>query len=209
MKKVYFVRHGETEGNVNKFFQTADTQLTDKGLSGAKAVAQRFKHLEVDVILASPFKRAQQTAQEISSLLNLSVETVDSLHEMNQAISIRGKDWVSPEGQEYHALHKENFFNPDWNYNGAENHGHLVKRIESALELIENHTAENIVVVTHGYFLGLLISFLLLNKNPDSDLNKTVFGKLHILSNVAITEFIFDKNEWKLFTFNDHAHFAE
>lgn len=209
MKKIYFVRHGETEGNVGKFFQTSDTKLTEKGHGGAKAVAKRFQHLNVDIILASPYVRAQQTAQHISEVIGAPVETVVPLHELLQSISVRGKEWGSPEGQKYIEARNKYFFDRAWERDGAENHVKVLERITEAVAFIENHPAESIVVVSHGLFLNLLSTYLLLGKSTDSGTSKTLSESLHLLSNVAITEFIFDGTHWKLFTWNDHAHFAE
>jgi broad specificity phosphatase PhoE len=209
MKKIYFVRHGETEGNVGRFFQSSDTPLTDKGHEGAKALAARFSKIPLDAIFVSPFVRTQQTAKYISELKGISPETVTSLHEFLQSVSIRGKEWASPEGQEYNKERKNNFFNPEWGRDGAENHAKVIKRIKEAVAYIESHPAQNIVVVSHGQFLGLLTTYLLLGKSADSSTNETLYENLHLLSNVAITEFIYNEGKWQLFTFNDHAHFAD
>ena len=209
MKKIYFVRHGETEGNVGKFFQTSDTKLTEKGHEGAKAVASRFKHLDVDAIFASPYVRAQQTALHISEEIGVPVETLVPLHELLQSISVRGKEWSSSEGQQYIEARNRCFFDSAWERDGAENHIRVLERIREAVTFIENHTSQNIVVVSHGLFLNLLSTYLLLGKSINSSTHKTLSESLHLLSNVAITEFIFDGTNWKLFTWNDHAHFAE
>ncbi len=209
MKRVYFVRHGETEGNIGRFFQSSDTPLTEKGHEGAKAVAARFSQIPIDAILVSPFVRTQQTAKYISELKGISPETVPSLHEFLQSVSIRGKEWASPEGQEYNIERKNNFFNPSWECDGAENHAKVIERIKEAVRYIENHSAQNIVIVSHGQFLGLLTTYLLLGKSTDSAIHETLYENLHLLSNVAITEFIFNEGKWQLFTWNDHAHFAD
>ena len=209
MKKVYFVRHGETEGNVGKYFQFPDTPLTLAGHAGAEATALRFKDIKVDTLLVSPFYRAQQTAQHISSAIDVPIETVHSLHEIMQAVSVRGKEWSSPEGEKYLKSQKEHFFEPGISIDGEENHIQILERIKEVVLLIENHLSDNILVVSHGQFLSLLFIYLLLEKNTDSKIHSVMYRTLHLLSNVAITEFIFNHNEWKLFTFNDHAHFAE
>jgi len=209
MKKIYFIRHGETEGNLAKYFQTEHTPLTPAGHAGAVAVAERFKHLTIESIIASPFFRAQQTAKYISEVTNVPVETADSLHEVMQSVSIRGKEWHSPEGNEYAKIWHANFFDTSWDYDGAENHGQVMGRVKQAVALLETHRSENIIVISHGQFLSLLIIYLLLGKSTDATIHEVMNGTLHLLSNVAITEFIFDDNQWKLFTYNDHAHFAE
>ena len=209
MKKVYFVRHGETEGNVGKFFQTHDTPLTERGHEGAKAIAERLSHLTIDAIIASPFYRAQQTAGYISEAIKLPIETVESLHELQQSIIVRGKSWDSEEGQEFIYDREQNFFNPTWVIDGAENHAMVLERVKNTVEILEKHPAQNIVVVSHGLFIRYIATYLLLAKNTDSSIHKMMSGSLHQLSNVAITEFIYNEADWKLLTWNDRAHFAD
>lgn len=209
MKKIYFVRHGETEGNVGKFFQTHDTPLTERGHTGAQAIAERLRHLTIDVIFASHFHRAQQTAGYISEAIEKPIETIESLHEIQQSFVVRSKQWDSEEGAQFVEDRDLNFFDPTWKVDGAENHAVVLERIKNAVEVIENHPAQNIVVVSHGLFLRYLAIFLLLGKTEDSAIHKVLSGNLHQLSNVAITEFIYDEGKWKLLTWNDRAHFAE
>jgi broad specificity phosphatase PhoE len=209
MKKVYFVRHGETEGNVGKFFQTHDTPLTKKGHEGAKAIAERLQYLKIDAILASPFFRAQQTASYISEAIKLPIETVESSHELQQSFVVRGKLWDTEEGQEFIHDRNMNFFDSAWKVDGAENHAMVLERIKSTIEILEKHPADNIVLVSHGLFIRYVATYLLLSKNTDSPTHKLVSGSLHQLSNVAITEFIFDGSDWSLLTWNDRAHFAD
>ncbi len=209
MKKVYFVRHGETEGNVGEFFQTKDTPLTEKGHAGAEAIAQRLKQLTVDAIIASPFLRAQQTAGYISRVLGKNIETIDSLHELQQSLVVRGKLWDSPEGVHFINDRNKNFFKSTWVVEGAENHKMVLERVKKTIDVLEGHSAENIVVVSHGIFLRYLAIYLLLGKNDDSSIHEMISGNLHQLSNVAITEFVYDEGRWRLFTWNDQAHFAD
>ncbi len=209
MKKVYFVRHGETEGNVGKFFQTHDTPLTERGHDGAKAIAERLSHLTTDAIIASPFYRTQQTAGYISEAIKLPIETVESLHELQQSFVVRGKLWDSEEGQEFIEDRTKNFFDSNWEIPGAENHAMLLDRIKDTVEILEKHEAQNIVVVSHGIFLRYLAIYLLLSKSEDSAIHRIMYNNLHLLSNVAVTEFIYSEGAWKLFTWNDRAHFAD
>lgn len=75
MKKIYFIRHGESEGNAKKIHQSKETPLSDIGQDQAKILALRFKNIQTDLIIASPYLRAQQTAQAIATKNNLQIET--------------------------------------------------------------------------------------------------------------------------------------
>jgi probable phosphoglycerate mutase len=209
MKRVYFVRHGETEGNLNRFFQFPDTPLSDAGHKGAQAVAQRFKNVEVDLLVASPFKRTQQTAQYISDVLQLPIETKDEFHERWMATTVRGKLLDSAEGKAYRSTYLDNFFNPDCTLDGFETFSEVLQRMRSGVGFLEESDRQNIVVVSHGNFLVSLGAYLLLNKSDNLESNAMVTKSLARMSNVGITEFTFEDDTWKLFTWNDHAHFAE
>lgn len=61
--KLYVARHGETEWNrLNKVCGRTDSPLTDKGLQQAQLLAERLDSCSIDVIIASPLSRAQETA---------------------------------------------------------------------------------------------------------------------------------------------------
>lgn len=74
-----FVRHGEAEHNVH--IHDSERSLTAEGLKHAKTLALFLKHLSIrpDLILTSPLVRAQQTAQELSSVLQVPTETTEYL----------------------------------------------------------------------------------------------------------------------------------
>jgi len=77
MKIIYFVRHGEAEGNVSLRFQSPETPLTDIGHQQAMIVAKRCKGLDAELIISSSMARAKQTADYIKAETNLSVEYTD------------------------------------------------------------------------------------------------------------------------------------
>ena len=74
MKKVYFVRHGQSEWNVaDKVCGATDIPLTAKGqeqavLTGKAILSQGIK---ADMILYSPLSRASETAKRISEMTGI------------------------------------------------------------------------------------------------------------------------------------------
>ncbi len=68
MKNIYFVRHGESEGNKERVYQSAQTLLSENGLQQAELIADRFNNIEVDTIISSNYIRAKQTAKYISEV---------------------------------------------------------------------------------------------------------------------------------------------
>jgi len=209
MKRIYFVRHGETEGNIGKFFQTAETKLTDAGHRGAEAVAARFTDVLVDELWASHYVRAQQTAGYIAKVLKINVQIDDAAHEVVRPSSIHGLEHQSPEGKEHRSSYPENFVKNDWNLDGAENYFTFIKRMKLFVDRLENTTANNIVVVSHGDFIRHLTTFFLLSKDVDVTAHMKVYTNLERMSNVGISECVYRDGGWRLLHWNDHAHFAE
>jgi broad specificity phosphatase PhoE len=209
LKKVYLVRHGETEGNLGGYYQFSDTLLTPAGHKGAEAVAHRFRNIEIEQLVASPFVRAQQTAEYVAQVINKPIITCEAFHEVLQSEQLRGVRFGTPEVQMYEKERALKFTDPSWNDGGAENFFDVLKRVEEGVSFLEKSTANSILVVSHGNFLRSLIAYLILGKNTDIATNMTVYHSFLRMSNVGITEFVYNEGVWRLFTLNDHAHFAE
>ena len=209
-KHIYFVRHGETEGNVGNFFQFPTTPLSEAGHKGAQAVAKRFAGMQIDALYASTFTRAQQTASYISKIKDIPVISSDFFHEKIHASNIQGMSYNAPEAQEYKKTYTTNFWQKDWTYNGAENYFDVRARIQNGLELLEQDSSEHIVVVAHADFIRTVAAYLLSGKSNQTQLVQTIFYHLEKMSNVGISEFLCTPDQqWSLLHWNDHAHFAE
>ena len=66
MKKLYLVRHGESDGNATmSFLPDHQGGLTKKGMGQAEKLAKRFRKIPIDVIISSDYKRAADTAKII------------------------------------------------------------------------------------------------------------------------------------------------
>ena len=69
------------------------------------------------------------------------------------------------------------------------------------------------VVVTHGFFLRTILARVLLGEALTGPLLKR-FQELASIENTAITAFEYreaynEQAQWRLWTYNDHAHFAD
>jgi len=138
VKRVYFVRHGETEGNLGRYYQSPASPLTELGHKGAKAVAERFRHIAIDALMASPFVRAQQTAEHISNVLGIPVVTFDPFHELLHPTTVHGVQFNSDEGLAHKKAYKENYVVEDWKPAGAENYYDVLQRVSACTTLLEN-----------------------------------------------------------------------
>ncbi|MGC8565899.1 MAG: histidine phosphatase family protein [Thermoplasmata archaeon] len=84
IKFAILVRHGESLSNaLNIVSSDLDKYpLTDKGKNQALRAGNELKKLNIDAILSSPIMRARETAQIISSILNVPYKTDDRLMEI-------------------------------------------------------------------------------------------------------------------------------
>lgn len=63
-KKIYLIRHGETESNRQGIFRgRLDIPLSEKGRSQARELQAYFEKITVDEVYTSPLQRAVETAQ--------------------------------------------------------------------------------------------------------------------------------------------------
>ena len=80
--KLYVARHGQTDWNVeNKVCGSTNRPLTEQGKEQAKALAEKMKDKDIDVIIASPMLRAMQTAGAVSIATGIPVIMDERLRE--------------------------------------------------------------------------------------------------------------------------------
>jgi len=79
----YLVRHGQTEANVKRILQGAntDTPLTALGTAQIQELLVRFEFTPLQAIYSSPQPRALVTAEGIAQAHGLSVKTASALRE--------------------------------------------------------------------------------------------------------------------------------
>lgn len=149
MKKLYFIRHGLSELNVQgKFAGTTETPLTDEGRRQAKAAGQLARQHDIDLIVASPLSRALETAQIIAKEISYPADKIltNKLLIERDFGELEGKPWA-----------------PDLNLDGfsdIETDDTLTERAHLALKWLNSFQADNILVVSHGAFGRALRSIL-------------------------------------------------
>ena len=81
--KIYSTRHGQTDYNKEELILgTTDIELNETGLAQAQELAEKVKELGcIDLIIASPMKRAMRTAGIVSERTGISIVTDERLRE--------------------------------------------------------------------------------------------------------------------------------
>lgn len=88
-KHLYLCRHGETEWNRERRIQgRTDIELSAEGEAQAAALGQFFvrERPKADIIVSSPMKRAQKTAQIVAETLGLPCVTDDDIIEVHTGV---------------------------------------------------------------------------------------------------------------------------
>lgn len=81
--KIYFIRHGESEGNKrDAFLGHTDLDLSPIGYKQAKLTAKFLKDIPCDAIYSSDLKRAYNTAVETSKLKGMQIIKNKNLREI-------------------------------------------------------------------------------------------------------------------------------
>ncbi len=149
MKRLFFVRHGFTEGNRNNLFTgQSETPLTDEGKQQAKDAGKTLKSNghKFDLIIASPLSRAVHTAQHIAEEIGYPVDKLET----NPLFVERGFGVL--EGTNVDEFRAKNDISKMDEVKGAETVEQLQKRAETALEFLRSRLEDDILVVSHGAF---------------------------------------------------------
>lgn len=208
MKKIYFVRHGESEGNAFNTHQSEKTPLTEVGQVQTKTIAWRFSKTKADLIIASPCLRAQQTAQVIANKNNLKIETNDLFTEKKGPSQLFGLSQQSELSKKIrkeiraHTLDQ----NGHWQYSDEETAFELIQRTSKALQYLSQRPEENLIVVSHALTLKMILAQILYPTNNLKDL-LTIYRNFQ-LDNTGLSVAFYDEQEkkWEVICINDHSH---
>ena len=159
MTKVIFIRHGQTEWNVNGRYQgQSDVQLTVAGKEQAAKLAEHFPVKEIDAVYASDLNRAMVTAEAVASRFGLSVQAEPAFREISFG------EWEGLTYEQIVAKWPEamgNFLqHPDiLEIPGGETFPAVQKRAVARLEeLVAKHEGQTIAIVAHGAVLRTLLT---------------------------------------------------
>jgi broad specificity phosphatase PhoE len=156
---IYFVRHGETDWNVQHRMQGAtDIPLNEKGRSQAEAIARHLKTAHIDIIYASPLSRAQETGKTIAKHHPRAELLTNPLLIERSFGELEGKTH-----EEYDTFHPKLNWEVSWSYPdfrppGGESLNDVHSRAKTVTdEIIRKHKGKTVLLVSHGVTIRLLI----------------------------------------------------
>ncbi|ABN51942.1 Phosphoglycerate mutase [Acetivibrio thermocellus DSM 1313] len=200
MTVLYLVRHGQTDWNKeNRCQGRIDTELNSEGILQAEAIAQRLAGENIDVIYSSALKRAYTTAEIINRKLSRELVRNEALNEI---------DFGEWEGLTFEEMRKR----PDYSYEQWRLMPHLVtfpggekslknvqdRAMKFVNEIIEKHNGNNILIVSHGGVIKLIILGML-------GIGLEAYNKFFI-ANASLSIVVIESDRAFLRTLNDTCH---
>ena len=202
MKKIFLVRHGESEWNKLKKVQgQKDIPLTEKGIEQAKLIGKRLINEGIEKIYTSDLKRAYDTASIIGKMLNIDVIPLKELREINFGIwEGLTTDIIKSKFSKERELWLKN---PEMlKVKGAESILELQLRAMNEInKIISNNNIDNVLIVSHSATLKTIILGLL-NMDISHFKNMT-------LNNVSLSIIEFRQYNRVLTLLNDTSHLKE
>lgn len=209
-KIIYFVRHGETELNARNIRQGPDGPLSIKGISQVRQTAVRLpkkKSEAPQAIIASPFQRTKETAAILAQEYNMPVEYSDLLVERKNPTEIIGHSGKEETVQQIVDRIDKSYHDDSLRFSDEENFVDLRNRADALLHFIERRPEDRLLMVTHGIFLKMVVSYMLLgDKLTASEYNKLSYLNPMDNAGVTICAYVkrwFRKPQWKLLMWND------
>ena len=153
--KIYIVRHGQTPSNLAGVYNLIEEDLNENGIEQAKALGEKIKDLDYEVIYCSPLKRTIHTANIINSH-NKEMIFDERLVERKHG-KLSGMPWNTVDREKHW-----NYYNEE-KYDNEESVPELFQRVHSFLDELKYKEHKSILVVAHsgvskafyGYFNGI------------------------------------------------------
>ena len=198
----YFLRHGETEWNVEgRFCGRTDVPLSDVGRRQARLLALRLKPLLPDTLYSSPLRRALETATLIGEVVGHEPVVDPRLTELNygawEGLSLEEIKRSGP--AIYKAWNRDpGSLAPPQGESGVQ----LVERVMPFLrDAAQRHPGENVVVVCHKTVCRLLACHFM--GVPLREYRQAVR-----VDNAALNVFELRDGIWHVVSLNDTSHLA-
>jgi probable phosphoglycerate mutase len=172
---IYYIRHGESAANAGA--RTSDEHsiaLTEKGWEQARGVRDQLLG-KVSHIIASPYRRARDTAEPLREASGLEIHTLP-IEEFLYLDPVQCADTTQAERGEVRQ-HYWGLLDPDWRHSPrTETFSGLLRRVESCRREMEN-LPDGAALFGHGLFgMALLVSLHFPNES-----HREWMERLHLL----------------------------
>ncbi len=199
MKKIYLIRHGETDFNRLGMVQGSgiDTDLNDLGRKQANAFFEAFKHIPFDNVYTSALKRTHQSVHQFVTELNIPHQILSGLNEISWGYK-EGRKASPEEDVEYEQILKRwSLGDLDVAFEGGETPLMVLERQKKAIEIIlAQENEKNILICMHGRAMRILLCELL--NYPLSEMDSFLHTNLCLYElTYTGTMFVVNKTNYK------------
>lgn len=162
-KKIYVVRHGQTDFNLRNIVQGSgvDSDLNARGREQARAFYEAYKNVTFDKVYTSALRRTRQSVQTFIDD-GLPAESLAGLNEISWGTKEGHR--ITPEEDEYYhyMLRQWQLGDTSLRIEGGESPDDVVRRMQPAVDHIMSKQEERTVLVCmHGRAIRILLCMLL------------------------------------------------
>ena len=177
LKKIYLLRHGQTDYNLQGVVQGSgiDAPINATGRAQAEAFFGAYREVQFDQLYHSALIR---TRQSIQGFIDLGIP-VTSLVELNEISwgNYEGTPMTPEEGEYYRMmLDQWQQGNLDYAIAGGESPNSVAERLHRAIQIILNGPGETILVCMHGRAMRIFLS--LICQTPLKEMDQYEHGNL-------------------------------
>ncbi len=194
--EVYFVRHGNTDGNVAHRHQHLDTELNERGKAQAKAVAVVIKKLRPTYLITSMMVRAMQTSRAIGNECKLIPETYPAFEELRRPRVLDGERMLGKVTLLY--VVRWFFGSKGASMHDGESYADFKRRLSASKRHLEALPPQTrVVVVSHGLFINFFVAHACNAGRLTLPQAAMLFIKIILLKNTSITHLHFSRTAAK------------
>ncbi|MFL2876911.1 MAG: histidine phosphatase family protein [Pontiellaceae bacterium] len=155
MKNLYFIRHAQSEANLNAILASQlDFPLSEVGRNDAIQIATKLpKIANIDCIISSPLIRSIETASPIAKQFNIPIETDKRIIEQDLGI-FSGMSYKELEHRDDYMHDRSNRWN--WVPKGGESYKMVAARVASFFKGLDEMDFQSILCVTHAVTMRLI-----------------------------------------------------
>jgi alpha-ribazole phosphatase len=155
---IWLIRHGLTDGAVDRCCGRYDVRLSTPGIQQAKAIATRLARESISSFYSSDLSRAVETARIVVEPHSLPFHTLDELAEMNfgDLESLRYEEIQ----HRYPDIFQSWMTRPtETRFPNGESFTEMKARVLGALDLLlSRHRNQSIAIVTHAGVIRLILA---------------------------------------------------
>ena len=172
MKKIYLIRHAESEANAAADLDNPtyyyDARITEKGKDQALKTSIKLKSINFDTYICSPLTRTMETFSLLFPDKKPILQPLIREHLFHSCDVGRQPETLKKEFPQFDFLNLDKYW---WNNNKPINEKKIVKenfndikiRLDKFKKWLDNNDSSTIALVSHGTFLSQITGFMLEN----------------------------------------------